>query len=40
MSGRKADLIDEILYWVGVVLAVLGIVFAGIAIVWSMVFHG
>lgn len=40
MSGRNADLFDEILYWVGVALAVLGIAFAGIAIVWGMVFRG
>ena len=39
MSGRNADLFDEILYWIGVALAVLGIAFAGIAIVWGMVFH-
>lgn len=40
MSGRNADLFDEILYWVGVALAVLGIVFAGSAIVCGMVFRG
>lgn len=40
MGGRLACLFDEIVYWIGVALATLGMVFAGIAIVWGMVFHG
>ena len=37
---NKADKIDEVLYWIGVVCAILGISAAGCAIVWGLVTHG
>ena len=35
-----ADKFDEVLYWIGVVCAILGISAAGCAIVWGLVAHG
>lgn len=38
MAARNEDLIDTVVFYIGVVLAVLGIACAGIAIVKSMLF--
>ena len=38
MAARNEDLIDTVVFYIGVVLAVLGIARAGIAIVKSMLF--
>ena len=38
MAARNEDLIDTVVIYIGVVLAVLGIACAGIAIVKSMLF--
>lgn len=38
MAARNEDLIDTVVFYIGVVLAILGIACAGIAIVKSMLF--
>lgn len=38
MASRNEDLIDTVVFYIGVVLAILGIALAGISIVRSMLF--